>query len=104
MITRALLMRSSTLLDALIARSTNAGVSVKSRGDLLDVSVESYDLNFAANTRGAFFLTRAVGRRMLATEGDFPESARSVVFISSSNAAIAAPERREYGCRRPRSR
>jgi hypothetical protein len=30
---------------------------------------------------------------MLAAEGDFPESARSVVFISYSNAVIAAPER-----------
>jgi 3-oxoacyl-[acyl-carrier protein] reductase len=74
----------------------NAGVSVKSRGDLLDVSIESYDLNFAVNTRGAFFLTQAVCRRMLRAKGDFPESARSVLFISSSNAAIAAPERGEY--------
>ena len=74
----------------------NAGVSAKSRGDLLDVSAESYDLNFAVNTRGAFFLTQAVCKKMLAAEGDFPENARSVVFISSSNAVIAAPERGEY--------
>lgn len=74
----------------------NAGVSALSRGDLLDVSPESYDLNFAVNTRAAFFLTQAVCRRMLAAGGDFAESARSVVFISSSNAAIAAPERGEY--------
>jgi 3-oxoacyl-[acyl-carrier protein] reductase len=56
----------------------NAGVSAKSRGDLLDVSAESYDLNFAVNTRGAFFLIQAVCKKMLAAEGDFPESARSV--------------------------
>jgi 3-oxoacyl-[acyl-carrier protein] reductase len=74
----------------------NAGVSAMSRGDLLDVSADSYDLNFAVNTRGAFFLTQAVCKRMLAADGDFPESARSVVFISSSNAVIAAPERGEY--------
>jgi 3-oxoacyl-[acyl-carrier protein] reductase len=74
----------------------NAGVSVKSRGDLLDVSVESFDLNFDVNTRGTFFLTQAVCRRMLAAPGDFAESSRSVVFISSSNAAIATPERGEY--------
>jgi NAD(P)-dependent dehydrogenase (short-subunit alcohol dehydrogenase family) len=48
------------------------------------------------NTRGAFFLTQAVCKRMLAADGDFPESARSVVFISTSNAVIAAPERGEY--------
>jgi NAD(P)-dependent dehydrogenase (short-subunit alcohol dehydrogenase family) len=80
-------------IDCLV---NNAGVSVKSRGDLLDVSVERYDLNFAVNTRGAFFLTQAVCRRMLTAGGEFPESARSVVFISSSNVAIAAPERGEY--------
>jgi 3-oxoacyl-[acyl-carrier protein] reductase len=73
----------------------NAGVSAKSRGDLLDVSAESHDLNFAVNTRSAFFFTQAVCK-MLAAEGDFPESPRSVVFISSSNAFIAAPERGKY--------
>jgi 3-oxoacyl-[acyl-carrier protein] reductase len=80
-------------LDCLV---NNAGVSVKSRGDLLDVSAESYDLNFSVNTRAAFFLTQAVCRRMLETEPDGWEGSRSVVFISSSNAAIAAPERGEY--------
>jgi 3-oxoacyl-[acyl-carrier protein] reductase len=37
--------------------------------------------------------TQAVCKKMLAAEADFPESARSVVFISSSNAVIAAPDR-----------
>ncbi len=44
-------------IDCLV---NNAGVSVMSRGDLLDVSVQSYDVDFAVNTRGAFFLTQAV--------------------------------------------
>lgn len=80
-------------IDVLV---NNAGVSVLSRGDLLDVSPESYDLNFGVNTRGAFFLTQAVCRRMLAAEPHGVESARSIIFVSSSNAAIAAPERGEY--------
>jgi NAD(P)-dependent dehydrogenase (short-subunit alcohol dehydrogenase family) len=80
-------------IDSLV---NNAGVSAKSRGDLLDVSADSYDLNFAVNTRGAFFLTQEVARRMIADEPHGVESARSIVFISSSNAAIAAPERGEY--------
>jgi len=80
-------------LDCLV---NNAGVSAKIRGDLLDVKPDSYDLNFAVNTRGAFFLTQAVCGRMLAAEPVGKESARSIVFISSSNAAIAAPERGEY--------
>jgi 3-oxoacyl-[acyl-carrier protein] reductase len=80
-------------LDCLV---NNAGVSAKARGDLLDVSPDSYDLNFAINTRGSFFLTQAVCKRMLASEPVGRESARSIVFVSSSNAAIAAPERGEY--------
>ncbi|MDE1180780.1 3-ketoacyl-ACP reductase [Paraburkholderia sp.] len=80
-------------IDVLV---NNAGVSVLSRGDLLDVSPESYDLNFSVNTRGAFFLTQAVSRRMIADQPSGIESARSIIFVSSSNAAIAAPERGEY--------
>jgi 3-oxoacyl-[acyl-carrier protein] reductase len=59
----------------------NAGLSAKSRGDLFDVSAESYGLNFAVNARGAFFLTQAVCKKMLAAEGDFPESAIGRVHI-----------------------
>ena len=80
-------------LDCLV---NTAGVSAMRRGDLLEVTPDSYDLNFAVNTRGAFFLTQAVCKRMLAEQPVGPESARSIVFISSSNAVIAAPERGEY--------
>ena len=37
-----------------------------SRGDLLDVSPESFDRCIAVNTRGTFFLTQAFARRMIA--------------------------------------
>ena len=77
-------------IDCLV---NNAGLPAKSQGHLFDVSAESYDLDFAVNASGAFFLAQAVCKKMLAAEGYFPESARSVVFISSSNAVIAAPER-----------
>ena len=80
-------------LDSLV---NVAGVSAKSRGDLLDVSTDSYDFNFAVNTRGAFFVTQAVSRRMIQEDPQGDESARSVIFVTSSNAAIAAPERGEY--------
>ncbi len=73
-----------------------AGVSAKSRGDLLDVTPDSYDFNFAVNTRGAFFLTQAVSRRMIEEDPQGVESSRSIIFVTSSNATIAAPERGEY--------
>jgi len=80
-------------LDCLV---NNAGVSVKVRGDILAVSPESYDLNFDVNARGTFFLTQAVCKRMLTDEPICEESARCIIFISSANASVAAPERSEY--------
>lgn len=78
-------------LDTLV---NNAGVSVARRGDLLEVTPESFDRVVGVNLRGTFFLTQAVARRML---GEPPGAFhRSVVTISSSNAVIASAERSEY--------
>ena len=80
-------------LDCLV---NNAGVSVMNRGDLLDVSVESFDRCININLRGTFFLTQRVARWMLdhpAKEGD-PH--RSIVTISSSNARLVSIARGEY--------
>jgi 3-oxoacyl-[acyl-carrier protein] reductase len=84
-------------IDPAAAESLEARAAPDTRlsfvsGDLANLE----DHHHFVNARGAFFLTQAVYRRMLAAGGEFPESARSVVFISSSNAAIAAPERGEY--------
>lgn len=79
-------------IDCLV---NNAGVSVLSRGDLLDVSLESFDRCFTVNTRGTFFFTQAVARHMAETPS--PAGAcRSIVFITSSNAVAASVERGEY--------
>ena len=71
----------------------NAGVSVLNRGDLLDVTPESYDRCLAVNTRGTFFLTQAFARRVLkvTTVGH-----RSIVTISSANAVAPSIARGEY--------
>ncbi|MDO9413929.1 MAG: 3-ketoacyl-ACP reductase [Pseudolabrys sp.] len=72
----------------------NAGISVKKRGDILDVTPESYDELMNVNLRGPFFLTQEVARRMLAAPaGEHP---RSIVSLSSMNAYVIAPERAEY--------
>src|SRR5690606_36907790 len=42
----------------------NAGISVPRRGDMLDVSPDSFDLLVAVNLRGSFFLTQATARLM----------------------------------------
>lgn len=53
----ALLDRAEAALGPLTTLVNNAGVGVLSRGDLLDVTPESYDRCLAINTRAPFFLT-----------------------------------------------
>jgi NAD(P)-dependent dehydrogenase (short-subunit alcohol dehydrogenase family) len=80
-------------LDCLV---NNAGISVLSRGDLLDVSVDSYDRCLATNLRAPFFLTQRIARRMLeqaTVSGDPP---RSIVTITSVNAKTPSINRGEY--------
>jgi NAD(P)-dependent dehydrogenase (short-subunit alcohol dehydrogenase family) len=77
-------------VDALV---NNAGVSVRVRGDLLDVTPDSFDRQMDINLRGPFFLTQAVARRWL---GEAARRARSIVNIASMNSTIVAPDRGEY--------
>jgi NAD(P)-dependent dehydrogenase (short-subunit alcohol dehydrogenase family) len=90
---RALLDQAETELGPLTTLVNNAGVSVMNRGDLLDVSPESYDRCQAVNTRGTFFLTQEFARRLLKGESG-PH--RSIITISSSNAAAVSIARGEY--------
>jgi NAD(P)-dependent dehydrogenase (short-subunit alcohol dehydrogenase family) len=78
-------------IDCLV---NNAGVSVMSRGDLLDVTVESYDRCLDVNLRGPFFLTQKIARRMLAAAPG-PHH-RSIVTISSISAEVVSINRGEY--------
>ena len=68
-------------IDCLV---NNAGVSVLSRGDILDVSPESFDRCVSVNLRAQFFLTQAVIRRMLHTpKADPLEKRRSIITITT---------------------
>ena len=68
-------------LDCLI---NNAGVSVLSRGDLLDVTPESFDRCIGVNLRAQFFLTQAVARAMIADGAPAPGARRrAIVFITT---------------------
>lgn len=79
-------------LDCLV---NNAGVSVLNRGDLLDVSVESYDRCLDINLRATFFLTQRFARHLLANPGG-SEIHRSIITISSVNAIAVTTNRGEY--------
>jgi NAD(P)-dependent dehydrogenase (short-subunit alcohol dehydrogenase family) len=66
-------------LDCLV---NNAGVSVLSRGDILDVTPESFDRCVAINLRAQFFITQRVARRML--RDPLPDRRRrSIVTVST---------------------
>ena len=85
---------AETALGPLACLVNNAGVSVLSRGDLLEVTPEAYDHCQDINTRGTFFLMQAFARRLLARP-QFPHH-RSMVTITSSNAQAVSVERAEY--------
>ena len=72
----------------------NAGISVARRGDMLDVTPESFDRLMAVNLRGPFFLTQKLAARMLTDHQD--TTFRVIITISSANAFAASPERAEY--------
>ena len=91
----ALLDDAQAALGPLDCLVNNAGVTVLSRGDLLDITPESFDRCIAVNTRGGFFLTQAFSKRLLAQEKK-PGVYRSIVTISSSNAVAASINRGEY--------
>jgi NAD(P)-dependent dehydrogenase (short-subunit alcohol dehydrogenase family) len=77
-------------IDVLV---NNAGIQVRARGDMLDVTPESYDRLMAVNLRGPFFLTQAIARRWL-REG--AREGRSIISIASANAVMASINRAEY--------
>ena len=72
----------------------NAGVSVLHRGDILDVSVDSYDLCQDVNTRATFFFCQAYARRVL--DRPRPPVHHSIITISSANAEAVSIMRSEY--------
>jgi NAD(P)-dependent dehydrogenase (short-subunit alcohol dehydrogenase family) len=80
-------------IDCLV---NNAGVSVLSRGDLLDVSPSSYDQCLNINTRGTFFLTQAFAKRLVARNVINDSHHQSVITITSCNAVAGSPQRGEY--------
>lgn len=73
----------------------NAGIAPRVRGDLLDLSPQSFDEVLGINLRATFFLSQAVARRMLAV-GEGGERPRSIVSVSSRNATAASIEKGDY--------
>lgn len=95
----AILDHAAALPGRLCTLVNNAGVSSLARGDMLDLSVQSFDRALNVNLRAAFFLTQRFARRLTAdVRPDDSAAFRCVINITSVNAAdILAPTRADYG-------
>lgn len=72
-----------------------AGVAPRVRGDLLDMTEESYDFVMNINTKGTFFLTQAVAKYM--KDNHFANGVRGYICnISSMSAYTSSTSRGEY--------
>lgn len=89
------LARIEDALGPLTTLVNNAGVGVLKRGDLLEVSEESWDRCLTVNTKAMFFLSQAFARRLLARERP-AERFHAIVNVTSSNAVAVAVQRAEY--------
>ncbi|MBF2734832.1 MAG: 3-ketoacyl-ACP reductase [Betaproteobacteria bacterium AqS2] len=89
------LLAAAAEFGGLACLVNNAGVSVLSRGDMLDASPESYDRCMAINVRGAFFLTQRAAKAMLAAKPD-SDGHRSIIWVTSINATALSINRGEY--------
>lgn len=74
----------------------NAGVAPRVRADLLETSEESYDFVVDTNLKGAFFLTQAIARDMVAAKQANPDFEALIVNVSSISATVVSINRGEY--------
>lgn len=88
-----LLDRIEAEMGGITTLVNNAGVGVPVRGDMLQLRPENWDAVLDVNLRGAFFLSQAVAKSMLATKSD---SYRSIIFVTSVSSKMVSIERAEY--------
>ena len=89
---RERLVAAAGKIDVLV---NSAGVAPKVRADLLDMTEESYDYCMDINTRGAFFLTQLVAKKML--ENEEKNGIRGYICsVSSISAYTSSVNRGEY--------
>jgi NAD(P)-dependent dehydrogenase (short-subunit alcohol dehydrogenase family) len=90
---QTLLNRVERDLGSITCLVNNAGVSSFERGDILNLTPESFDRCVAVNLRGTFFLTQAIAQIFAAgTRDDY----RSIITISSANAELVGETRADY--------
>ncbi len=89
---REKLVKAAGHIDVLV---NSAGVAPKVRGDLLDMTEESYDYCMNINTRGTMFLTQRVAKEMIKNAQE--QGIRGYICnVSSISAYTSSVNRGEY--------
>lgn len=73
----------------------NAGVAPLVRGDLLEMTEESFDRVVGINTKGTMFMTQAVAKQML-RQPVYGRKRGTIINISSCSAEVSSISRGEY--------
>jgi 3-oxoacyl-[acyl-carrier protein] reductase len=74
----------------------NAGRAPRARADILEATEESFEEVMRTNLQGPYFLTQQIAGLMVAQKKASPDSAASIVFVTSVSADMASPNRGEY--------
>lgn len=80
-------------IDCLV---NNAGIQVARRVGILEVEPAEFDRVLEVNLRGTFFLTQQVARWMIANADAASAAKRTIVTITSANAALASVDKAAY--------
>jgi NAD(P)-dependent dehydrogenase (short-subunit alcohol dehydrogenase family) len=91
-----ILEAASLLPGELTTLVNNAGVSTIVRGDMLDLSEQSFDRAVQVNLKGTFFLTQAFARYLTARVRDPIAVFRSIITVTSVNVEIVGLNRADY--------
>lgn len=71
---------------------SNAGIGAPVRGDMLEMTPDSFDVVMDVNLRGAAFLSQEVAKAMLAGRAERP----AMVFITSASTELVSIDRAQY--------
>ena len=71
----------------------NAGVAPKQRKDIMELEEESIDRLFNINTKGMFFMSQEVGKKMIEDEKNLD---KCIINISSISSEVVSVDRADY--------
>ncbi|PWT90909.1 MAG: 3-ketoacyl-ACP reductase [Proteobacteria bacterium] len=71
---------------------SNAGIGAPVRGDMLEITPESFDVVINVNLRGAAFLSQEVAKALMRRRSERP----AIVFITSASTELVSIDRAQY--------